>query len=118
VDCKHTHQEYYEYLTHPLALALLAVYTQFAAAQDAPLRQIGTVIIEGSRPTSLPTQIPTTFEGISHADIERCINATDAEDALKYMPSLLVRKRYRRLQPRRAVHPRLRHGQQRPFHGV
>lgn len=78
----------------PLALALLAAFTQLAVAQDAPLRQIGTVIIEGSRPTSLPTQIPTTFEGISHADIERCINATDAEDALKYMPSLLVRKRY------------------------
>ncbi|MYM39529.1 TonB-dependent receptor [Duganella qianjiadongensis] len=84
-------------LRTPLALALLAafsLYNQLASAQDAPLRQIGTVIIEGSRPTSLPTQIPTTFEGISHADIERCINATDAEDALKYMPSLLVRKRY------------------------
>jgi hypothetical protein len=27
-------------------------------------------------------------------EIERDINATDAEDALKYLPSLLVRKRY------------------------
>jgi len=49
-------------LRTPLALALLAAFTQLASAQDAPLRQIGTVIIEGSRPTSLPTQIPTTFE--------------------------------------------------------
>jgi len=80
-------------LQTPLALALLAAFSTLACAQEAPQRQIGTVIIEGSRPTSLPTQIPT-FEGITHADIDRNINATDAEDALKYMPSLLVRKRY------------------------
>src|SRR6187399_3244524 len=48
----------------------------------------------GRRTTSLPTQIPTTIEGISGADIAVKINATDAEDALKYFPSLLVRKRY------------------------
>ncbi len=78
----------------PLALALLAAFSTFACAQDAPLHQLGTVIITGNRPTSLPTQIPTTIEGITQADIERTINATDAEDALKYLPSLLVRKRY------------------------
>src|SRR6187399_3377948 len=48
----------------------------------------------GRRTTSLPTQIPTTIEGISGANIAVKINATDAEDALKYFPSLLVRKRY------------------------
>jgi iron complex outermembrane receptor protein len=75
----------------PLALALLAA---FAHAEDAPQHQLGTVTITGNRPTSLPTQIPTTIEGITREDIERDINATDAEDALKYLPSLLVRKRY------------------------
>ncbi|MET0382114.1 MAG: TonB-dependent receptor [Burkholderiaceae bacterium] len=50
--------------------------------------------IVGSRPTSLPTEIPTTIASLTAADIERTVNATDSEDALKYFPSLLVRKRY------------------------
>jgi iron complex outermembrane receptor protein len=81
----------------PLALALLAAFSTAARAQvaaEAPLHQLGTVTVSGTRPTSLPTQIPTTIEGISREEIERTVNATDAEDALKYLPSLLVRKRY------------------------
>jgi iron complex outermembrane receptor protein len=84
----------------PLALALLAAYAALAvnanvhAEDDVPQHQLGTVTITGNRPTSLPTQIPTTIEGITREEIERDINATDAEDALKYLPSLLVRKRY------------------------
>ncbi|MCC2954383.1 TonB-dependent receptor [Massilia sp. IC2-477] len=79
-----------------LALTLLAAATQAASAQaqDGPIKQLGTVTITGSRPTSLPVQIPTTIEGITGAQIERTINALDSEDALKYLPSLLVRKRY------------------------
>ncbi len=79
-----------------LALILLAAISHAALAQDqdGPVKQLGTVTITGLRPTSLPTQIPTTIEGITRAEIERSINATDAEDALKYLPSLLVRKRY------------------------
>ncbi|MGI4845908.1 MAG: TonB-dependent receptor [Janthinobacterium lividum] len=79
-----------------LALTLLAAVSHAALAQDqdGPVKQLGTVTITGARPTSLPTQIPTTIEGITRAEIERSINATDAEDALKYLPSLLVRKRY------------------------
>lgn len=56
--------------------------------------QIERVTIKGDRPTSLPTEIPTTIEGISAKTLETTINAIDAEDALKYLPSLLVRKRY------------------------
>jgi iron complex outermembrane receptor protein len=61
---------------------------------DAPAKSLGVVTITGGQPTSLPTQIPTTMEGISREQIEQSINATDSEDALKYFPSLLVRKRY------------------------
>lgn len=50
--------------------------------------------VKGSQPSSLPTQIPTTMEGIRGDEVERRINAIDSEDALKYFPSLLVRKRY------------------------
>ena len=52
------------------------------------------VEVVGGRPSSLPTHLPTTIEGITAADIAEKINATDSEDALKYLPSLLVRKRY------------------------
>ncbi|TDP71242.1 TonB-dependent receptor [Roseateles toxinivorans] len=65
-----------------------------APSSTAPTRQLGLVIVTGAALTSLPTHIPTTIEGISADEIARHINATDAEDALKYLPSLLVRKRY------------------------
>ena len=52
------------------------------------------VLIQANRPTTLPTEIPTTIEGITAKEISKTINAIDAEDALKYLPSLLVRKRY------------------------
>ena len=62
--------------------------------EQAPVKSLGIVTVFGSRPSSLPTQIPTTIEGITRTQMEQTINATDSEDVLKYFPSLLVRKRY------------------------
>ncbi len=76
-----------------LAAALLAAFSYPATADDA-VKTMGTVTITGGRPSSLPTQIPTTIEGVNAEQIDQSINATDSEDALKYLPSLLVRKRY------------------------
>jgi iron complex outermembrane recepter protein len=76
------------------ALLSSAVHAADAGPAPQPIRTLGTVVVVGSRPTSLPTQIPTTIEGISGAQVAEQINATDSEDALKYFPSLLVRKRY------------------------
>jgi iron complex outermembrane receptor protein len=76
---------------HRLALAALACVSAHAHADDTHLE---TVVITGGRPTSLPAQIPTTIEGITGAQVEDRINAVDSEDALKYLPSLNVRKRY------------------------
>jgi iron complex outermembrane receptor protein len=73
------------------ALTAGTLIVQQAWADDGAMTM---VTISGGRPTSLPTQIPTTIEGISAAQIEQRINAADAEDALKYFPSLNVRKRY------------------------
>ena len=83
----------------PLITALATAFAHNAIAHDSgsadsPVKSLGTVIVQGNRPTSLPTQIPTTIEGITREQIEHTINATDSEDALKYLPSLLVRKRY------------------------
>jgi iron complex outermembrane recepter protein len=89
----------------PIVTALLAAHaaTSFAqismsetalAQTEPPVKKLGTVTITGNQPSSLPTQIPTTIEGITGKEIAEKINAFDAEDALKYFPSLLVRKRY------------------------
>jgi len=83
--------------TWAAALAAACPFLTPAWAQDAteaPTKSLGVVTISGGQPTSLPTQIPTTVEGTTREQIERTINATDSEDALKYFPSLLVRKRY------------------------
>lgn len=56
--------------------------------------KLALVRVQSASPSSLPTNIPTTRETVTREDIERSINATDSEDALKYLPSLLVRKRY------------------------
>ncbi len=63
-------------------------------AARPPRQRLDLVRVQGTAPTSLPTNIPTTREAVLRDDIARSINATDAEDALKYLPSLLVRKRY------------------------
>ena len=77
------------------ATSLAADPTDTAESEgNAPTRELGTVTVVGRRPSSLPTQIPTTIEGITATEVAERINATDAEDALKYFPSLLVRKRY------------------------
>ena len=73
---------------------LLAALPAGAFAEHVAPKKLDSVTVNGGRPTSLPTQIPTTIEGIKGEQIEERINATDSEDALKYFPSLNVRKRY------------------------
>src|SRR6187200_3662290 len=84
--------------TTTIVLGVLGAFATLARADDgdddAPVRELGTVTVTATRPTSLPTQIPTTIEGITGDLVAETINATDSEDALKYFPSLLVRKRY------------------------
>ncbi|RYE91278.1 MAG: TonB-dependent receptor, partial [Oxalobacteraceae bacterium] len=80
-----------------IAASLLAALCAGAHAQQAaesPVRELGTVTVTSGQPSSLPSQIPTTMEGVTGRQVEETVNATDSEDALKYFPSLLVRKRY------------------------
>jgi iron complex outermembrane receptor protein len=76
----------------PLVLLLSLLGGGHAVADEA--QPMTVIAINGGRPSSLPTQIPTTIEGITGPQIEERINALDSEDALKYLPSLNVRKRY------------------------
>jgi iron complex outermembrane recepter protein len=71
---------------------LLFLCAAFCA--DPEVQDLPSVVVRGGRPTSIPTNIPTTTEGITAERIEQTVNATDSSDALKYFPSLVVRKRY------------------------
>ena len=84
-----------KFFLRPLALAVLTTVTSAARADhtEAPVKTLGVITVTGSAPSSLPTQIPTTMEGVTQEQIETTINATDSEDALKYLPSLSIRKR-------------------------
>ena len=80
----------------PLAPACALAQQQSA---DTPPILLAThtlerVTVTGNRPATLPVEIPTTLESITGDAIAKTINATDSEDALKYFPSLNVRKRY------------------------
>jgi iron complex outermembrane receptor protein len=65
-----------------------------AGLENEMTRGMGTVTVVARRASTLPDAIPTTIEGITGERIAEKINATDAPDALKYFPSLSVRKRY------------------------
>ena len=79
----------------PLALSFSAQADTAPTASSEPTPQtLGIVTITAGAPTSLPSEIPTTLAGLNAEQIARSVNATDSEDALKYFPSLLVRKRY------------------------
>ena len=81
------------------ALAWALSAASLAQSTLAPLaltdvKTLDRVNVTASRPASMPLEIPTTLLSLTGRDIEQTVNATDAEDALKYFPSLLVRKRY------------------------
>jgi iron complex outermembrane receptor protein len=79
------------------ALALTSAGVAHTADVATAANQVSTlerVAVVASRPASMPLEIPTTLISLTGREIEQTINATDAEDALKYFPSLLVRKRY------------------------
>jgi iron complex outermembrane recepter protein len=62
--------------------------------ESEPKKELGVVTITGSKPSSLPTQIPSTMHSVNAQTLQQTVNSQDSEDALKYFPSLLVRKRY------------------------
>ena len=89
---------------HALSHAAIAIALALPSASIAqsvatpiespPIQTLERVAVVGNRPASMPLEIPTTLLIITGREIEQTINATDAQDALKYFPSLLVRKRY------------------------
>ena len=75
----------------PATSSAQSTQTQLALTDVTTLDRVN---VTANRPASMPLEIPTTLLSLTGRDIEQTVNATDAEDALKYFPSLLVRKRY------------------------
>lgn len=84
-----------KFVLKPIAMCLALAYSGASYAQGSfESKDLGVVVVTSGQPSSLPTQIPTTMETVTAKQIAETINATDSEDALKYFPSLSVRKRY------------------------
>jgi len=76
-----------------LLLALVATWSPLSQAEgsDAALPE---VLVKESQSISEKNQLPTTTESITAAQAADTVNAMSVEDTLKYMPNVLVRKRY------------------------
>jgi iron complex outermembrane recepter protein len=74
-----------------LAGASVAVSGVSAFAQANAPEQ---VVIEGARSVAMRDMLPTTIESISIDDLRAQVNVTNTEDALKYLPDIVVRKRH------------------------
>ena len=62
------------FLATAFSLAAAATQAQSSASSgtsDAPVKSLGIVTVTGGQPTSLPTNIPTTMEGITGEQIAR-----------------------------------------------
>jgi iron complex outermembrane receptor protein len=56
-------------------------------------KALETIIVTGQKAKIAPNILPQTSESLTGAQIAQTINVLDAEDTLKYLPSLFVRKR-------------------------
>lgn len=62
------------------------------AAEDG-VEQDRTIVVTGERPEPLERS-PATSEGVDAARLDEIVNVVNVEDSLRYLPSLLVRKRH------------------------
>jgi iron complex outermembrane receptor protein len=77
-----------------MSTSLLAIPAAQAETSLSSSGLLESVIVTANRSAHVATQIPTTMESITREQVAQTVNATDSEDAIKYFPSLLVRKRY------------------------
>lgn len=81
-----------------LAICLVASDGNAASTTTDPAADTETVMpavqVRSDRSIAEKRQLPVTSEGISAERIDATINALTVEDALKYLPSVLVRKRF------------------------
>jgi iron complex outermembrane receptor protein len=73
-------------------LLMMCVAVQRAWALDAQTMPVVTV--SGEQPGALEVRSPATIASVSARQLEETSNVMNVEDGLKYLPSILVRKRF------------------------
>jgi iron complex outermembrane receptor protein len=74
------------------AAIVLITPTIAFGADAAPRRE--EIIVEGAREREQAPPSPATTESTTADEIAKTINVTNTEDALKYLPNVLIRKRH------------------------
>lgn len=80
-----------------LALALLLLSPTAALAEEGDghdNKRHDDVLVVAQREAAAIEQVPNTHAGVTAEQIQTTINAVNVEDTLKYLPSLVVRKRH------------------------
>lgn len=83
------------HMHYPIAAAVIGCFAPSSSAlapeAEASLPQ---VTVEASRSVSERNQVPSTTASVTSDQITATVNAMNVEDTLKYLHSLLIRKRY------------------------
>src|SRR5450830_295925 len=80
----------------PIVIAVMASLASTTMAQDIDNAEpdTHTVVVTGSTNYSGPVNTPATIETVSVKELSDTTNVMNIEDALKYFPSVMVRKRF------------------------
>ncbi|SMC24348.1 iron complex outermembrane recepter protein [Andreprevotia lacus DSM 23236] len=78
----------------PLAALLLPLFTLPAQAADAPAAELPAVVISDTPSAATRLQAPNSNEGRTRDELAQTVNAVNTEDSFKYLPNVLVRKRF------------------------
>lgn len=82
----------------PLAVALAIATSTPAFANDAADSAIDTarpdILVTGQRQSETIENVPSTNASVDAQKIDTSVNAVSVEDTIKYLPSLVVRKRH------------------------
>jgi len=77
----------------PIAATVIAVLASAAFAQAAE-KTLPPVEVSGTRSVAEQNQLPVTTESITARQAADTVNAMTTEDVVKYLPNVLVRRRY------------------------
>ncbi|PKO83661.1 MAG: TonB-dependent receptor [Betaproteobacteria bacterium HGW-Betaproteobacteria-11] len=87
----------------PIATCLIAAFSLSAPtlhaaetttpASDEPT-QLGAMVVMGGKISPVPKDLPAVTEGVTAEKMAESINVINTEDALKYLPSIHIRKRF------------------------
>lgn len=82
-----------QFRLRPVA-ALLAMLVPTLLMAEESEKQLGEMVIKADKSRAIPANLPAVTEGVTAKQMEESINVVNTEDALKYLPSLQIRKRF------------------------